>query len=118
MILNLGLIFWMALEVMKDGNIQKYIKVVDVFSFVIICFEILLRDFLYLEKIRKKLVREFCKNVKVGILRLEFFVDCLLLLLEYFKRCWVINLKERFQSFLEICEFLQYLKGLQLRKGV
>lgn len=115
--LNLGSTFWMAPEVMKDGNTQKYTKAADVFSFAITCSEILLRDLPYPEKIRKKPAREFRKNVKAGTLRPELPVDCPPLLSEYLKRCWATNPKERPQSFSEICEFLQYLKGLQLRKG-
>lgn len=61
---------------------------VDVYSFVVICFFILMGEELY----RGYRLGVLYDVVKVRGLRLVLFVFCLLILLWFIERCWYLDL--------------------------
>lgn len=104
---------WMAPELMSTKSKASYTRAVDVYSFAIICSEVLSRKDPYEGIIKFKDHREQTLAGK----RPSLPEDIHLLLSTYIQKCWATNPYDRPQEFNAICEFLQYFKEILLRGG-
>lgn len=114
---NQGTSKWMAPEVIQGGDSATHAKFNlrkgDVYSFAIICFEILTGEDPYYDHagLSPILMKE---QVKAGTLRPNLPEDCPPKLAALIRRCWHPISHER-PLFPEICKELRYIKGLLLR---
>lgn len=99
----IGTRFWRAPEVFNDPAHSKYNKKADVYSFGLICYEILTGELPFKE------MPQFEKKVKGGE-RPKLPDYCPRALASYIERCWDGNPKAR-PSFTSICRMLRFLKA-------
>jgi serine/threonine protein kinase len=114
---NIGTTKWMAPEVFSIDSgagvpglqLPKYPFKADVYSFAIVCYEILTRKPPFEDE---KLV---VLRQQIGVYRLrpELPERCPTRLASLIQRCWKHNPRER-PDFPEICRELRYIKGLLL----
>ena len=115
--LNQGTSKWMAPEVIRGEGNSKYHsrfnpRKADVYSFAIICFEILSGESPYYDiDLTDKEIRE---QVRAGTRRPNLPMECPPRLATLITRCWHPISHER-PLFPEICRELRYIKGLLLR---
>jgi len=114
--LNQGSTLWMAPEVMQGDDPEMHSKFnprkADVYSFAIICFEILTGEDPYYDAGLG--ILQIKEQVKAGMLRPKLPEDCPPKLAALIRRCWHPISQER-PLFPEICKELRYIKGLLLR---
>jgi serine/threonine protein kinase len=117
---NIGTTCWMAPEVfhiqeewMYTGAAQSspiaYPHKADVWSFAMVCFEILTRKVPFEGELRTGLFH----RITVDGLRPVLPEECPRRLVSLIQKCWEYDPCER-PDFLEICNELQYIKGLLL----
>ncbi len=114
---NIGTTSWMAPEVYSIDSgavvpglqLPKYPFKADVYSFAIVCYEILTRKPPF-EGQNMGVLRQ---QIKVDRLRPELPERCPTRLASLIQRCWKHNPRER-PDFPEICSELRYIKGLLL----
>ncbi|XP_024358945.1 uncharacterized protein [Physcomitrium patens] len=112
---NRGTNKWMAPEVIEFGDKKRSRfnpRKADVYSFAIICWEILTGKLPYFDIYQTdRLIKD---QVKAGTLRPNLSKECPPKLAALIKRCWHPISHER-PLFPEICKELRYIKGLLLR---
>jgi serine/threonine protein kinase len=114
---NIGTTKWMAPEVFSIDSgavvpglqLPKYPFKADVYSFAIVCYEILTRKPPFEDE---KLV-VLRQQIRVDRLRPKLPEGCPTRLASLIQRCWKHNPRER-PDFPEICRELRYIKGLLL----
>lgn len=116
--LDVGTVRYMAPEVIRGEDDPYKIKYnprkADVFSFTIMCYEILAgKDSTYGQDVFES-IPEFQKKVKEGTNSPNLPENCSLRLASLIRRCWAGLSSDR-PLFPEICRELRYIKGLVLR---
>ncbi len=114
---NIGTTLWMAPEVFSIDSgavvpglqIPAYPFKVDVYSFALVCYEILTRK----KPFEGENMDGLRQRIKVDRLRPELPERCPTRLASLIRRCWEHNPRER-PDFPEICRELRYIKGLLL----
>jgi predicted Ser/Thr protein kinase len=103
---------WRAPEVFeKEENIEKYKKSADVYSFSMLCFEVLTGDVPFKDKKLSTLLESIHKGVRPQLPDVDYCPDYLSALI---KKCWATNAEERPQ-FPEICQRLVDYKARILK---
>jgi serine/threonine protein kinase len=117
---NVGTRSWMAPEVfliqeewMYTGAAQSspiaHPHKADVWSFAMVCFEILTREVPFKDELQTRLFH----RITVDGLRPVLPNECPRRLVSLIQRCWEYDPRER-PDFTEICNELRYIKGLLL----
>jgi serine/threonine protein kinase len=114
---NIGTTLWMAPEVFSIDSgafvpgpqLPAYPFKADVYSFAIVCYEILTRK----RPFEGEKMGDLRQRIKVDRLRPELPERCPTRLASLIQRCWEHNPRER-PDFPEICRELRYMKGLLL----
>jgi len=114
---NVGTTLWMAPEMFSidSGAVvpglqpPAYPFKADVYSFALVCYEILTRK----QPFEGEKMDGLRERIKVDRLRPELPERCPTRLASLIQRCWEQNVRER-PDFPEICRQLRYIKGLLL----
>jgi serine/threonine protein kinase len=102
---------WRAPEVF-EGNRERYKKSADVYSFAMLFFEVLTGKTPFDDLPRMTLYRSICNEVRPPLPSETY---CPNYLSELIRRCWATRAEDR-PEFPEICQMLQYCKGILVRQ--
>jgi serine/threonine protein kinase len=103
---------WRAPEVFEvEEDREKYTKLADVYSFSMLCFEVLTGAVPYEDKPQKTLLRSIRGGVRPQLPHADYCPDYLSALIE---KCWATNAVERPQ-FPKICQLLVDYKARVLK---
>lgn len=117
---DVGTRLWMAPEIITDdedsdqhhGSIGNLPFQVDVYSFAIVCSELLTGEMPYASE--RLSMGNLLKQITKHHLRPQLPQSCRTRLVSLIQSCWEDNPRER-PTFSEICKELRYIKGLILR---
>ncbi len=109
---DVGTTLWRAPEVFKKGSGQKYRKSADVYSFAIIFFEVLTGKTPF-DGVRRETFYEHIRSGERPALPPTSY--CPEYLSALIQRCWATRAEAR-PTFREICQMLEYCKGILVRK--
>jgi len=118
---NQGTFRWMAPELVKLGvdnpefvtrseGVLNYKFKCDVYSFAMVCYEILTGDLPFKDESDPKKIKRMVLEGE----RPELPVDCPTLMKDLIEKCWIGDPQER-PTFATICSILQYLKYMIMR---
>jgi serine/threonine protein kinase len=109
--LGLGTTPWRAPEVF-EGNTERYKKSADVYSFAMLFFEVLTGKTPFDDLPRTTIY----ESIRIGVRPpLPSKTYCPDYLSELIRRCWATRAEDR-PKFPEICQMLQYCKGILVRQ--
>jgi serine/threonine protein kinase len=109
---DVGTTLWRAPEVFKKSGGKKYRKSADVYSFAIIFFEVLTGKTPF-DGVRREAFYEHIRSGKRPALPPTSY--CPEYLSALIQTCWATRAKTR-PTFREICQMLEYCKGILVRK--
>jgi serine/threonine protein kinase len=109
---DVGTTLWRAPEVFTKGSGEKYRKSADVYSFAIIFFEVLTGKTPF-DGVRRQTFYEHIRSGERPALPPTSY--CPEYLSALIQRCWATRAEAR-PTFREICQMLEYCKGILVRK--
>ncbi|CAK9871010.1 unnamed protein product [Sphagnum jensenii] len=109
---DVGTTLWRAPEVFKEGSGKKYTKSADVYSFAIIFFEVLTGKTPFDGVRRDTIYEHICSGGRPALPPTSYCPEYLSALIQ---RCWATWAEDR-PTFREICQMLEYCKGILVRK--
>ncbi len=109
---DVGTTLWRAPEVFKKGSGEKYRKSADVYSFAIIFFDVLTGKTPFDGVLRQKLYEHIRSGERPALPPTSYCPEYLSALIQ---RCWDTRAEAR-PTFREICQMLEYCKGILVRK--